>query len=307
MIMNPKAGHADETARTGSSDQLEKSVRTARPLFWFFLLGFGVPWAGWTTMHLLKVPNPWRHPSLLGWSLFLSGDWMSVAGFVATYSAAGKQGVRNLLARCVRARVSPLCWIYALFLPFVWNISAAFVYGATHGGIGPVKPLAIGYMFAPSVLAAFITGPLGEEAGWRGFLLPHLLRRYSPLAGSIILGVLWSMWHVPLYYNSNFSTVLGTTRFTVAVISLSILMTILLLKGRSSVLLAIVMHWATNIVPDVVAKMFPRLPVDSQWLDLVALTVQIVVTIVVVVIAGGPQLTQRDSEITALRSAVEGG
>jgi membrane protease YdiL (CAAX protease family) len=302
MIMSPKTELAVETARIGSGGQLEKSVWAARPLFWFFLLGFGVPWAGWTTMHLLKVPIPWGHPSVLGWSLYLSGDWMSVAGFVATYMAAGKQGVRDLLARCVRARVSPLCWIYALFLPFAWSISAAFAYGATHGGVGPVKPMAISYMFAPSVLAAFITGPLGEEAGWRGFLLPHLLRRYSPLVGSIILGVLWSLWHAPLYYNSNFSTVVGVTRFTVAVISLSILITILHLKGRSSVLLAIVMHWSTNIVPDVVEKMFPRLPADSQWVDVVALTVQVVVTVAVVLIVGVRQLTRRDSEVTALRS-----
>jgi membrane protease YdiL (CAAX protease family) len=49
-------------------------------------------------------------------------------------------------------------------------------------------------LFGPNLLG----GPLGEEAGWRGFALPRLQNRFSPLTSSLALGFLWANWHVPL-------------------------------------------------------------------------------------------------------------
>jgi uncharacterized protein len=43
-----------------------------------------------------------------------------------------------------------------------------------------------------------VTGPFTEEPGWRGYALPHLLKKYSSLVSSPILGVIWFVWHLPL-------------------------------------------------------------------------------------------------------------
>lgn len=46
----------------------------------------------------------------------------------------------------------------------------------------------------------FLGGPLGEEIGWRGFALPELLKHYSPFIASIILGIVWTCWHIPAFF-----------------------------------------------------------------------------------------------------------
>ena len=61
-------------------------------------------------------------------------------------------------------------------------------------GNGPRLPAALITVF---VSTALFGGPLGEEIGWRGYALPQLLSRYSPLASSLILGLVWGAWHAP--------------------------------------------------------------------------------------------------------------
>lgn len=46
----------------------------------------------------------------------------------------------------------------------------------------------------------FLGGPLGEEIGWRGFALPELLKRYSPFVASLVLGMVWTFWHLPAFF-----------------------------------------------------------------------------------------------------------
>src|SRR5262249_52349042 len=67
---------------------------------------------------------------------------------------------------------------------------------------GIASLLALGPKYVPTYLIwfliiAIIGGPLLEEAGWRGFALPRLQPRYGPLVGTLILGLLWALWHLP--------------------------------------------------------------------------------------------------------------
>ena len=95
-------------------------------------------------------------------------------------------------------------------------------------------------------------GSLGEEIGWRGFLLPALLQRMSPLAASVVLGVVWGLWHLPIDLAVGFGlhgigAVMARVIFAVP---LSILFTWFYLRSGGSLLVALLLHTSINVMGD---------------------------------------------------------
>src|SRR5215471_20883036 len=87
-------------------------------------------------------------------------------------------------------------------------------------------------LYVVTILSLMIFGsPLGEEPGWRGFALPRLQQRYGPLAGSLVLGPLWALWHLPLFYTAwgaSYQIIgipLGLLLFTFVIMGTTIVMT----------------------------------------------------------------------------------
>jgi membrane protease YdiL (CAAX protease family) len=242
-----------------------------RSVIVFFLIGFGVPWLGWTIIALTEPRPPLRTV------LFYTGDFMTIAGLVATAVAGGAGALRALLRRSVRG--GPVgWWLFALFLPLAYTVASRVVYGASHEGIGRIDLAGLATYLAPGVLLAFTTGPLGEEAGWRGFLQPRLLTRYSPLQTCLILGVIWGLWHYPLYVKTLFASGPAAIRFVTGTVCYSILMTVLFYRTRGSVLLAVLFHWTVNISPRVADALLPDARSGASqfvgyWYDWAALLV----------------------------------
>lgn len=102
----------------------------------------------------------------------------------------------------------------------------------------------------------FITGVLMtglfrgglEELGWRGFMLPELQRKLSPLTASLLIAVAWSLWHLPLHVTGFYdgSVVMEMILRTVRVIPLAILFTWLYNRSGGSLLLVVVLHAVHN-------------------------------------------------------------
>jgi membrane protease YdiL (CAAX protease family) len=114
----------------------------------------------------------------------------------------GRPGVRDLGARIVRWRVPVRWWLVAVS-PVVFlglGLIAMAAAGKALPSLGDFGRFsgtpAIGLA---GVLLIIFVGALGEETGWRGYALPQLQRRFSPLASSLILAVLWFGWHLPQF------------------------------------------------------------------------------------------------------------
>jgi membrane protease YdiL (CAAX protease family) len=91
------------------------------------------------------------------------------------------------------------------------------------------------------------TGLLGEEFGWRGFALPHLLQRQRPLAAALIPGGIWWAWHLPTFFIPALSQhQLSIPLFLVNSLALSMIMTWLYQRTRGDLLLMILVHVAAN-------------------------------------------------------------
>ena len=108
-------------------------------------------------------------------------------------------------------------------------------------------------------------GPLGEELGWRGYALPRLLGPFGPLGATLIIGVMWTFWHVPMMLwmpGASIPDFMGLTTFSVAVYlghitAMSAVMTIIYLRTGGSVLMAVLAHLAFNTARSVVFAGLP--------------------------------------------------
>lgn len=247
-------------------------LRKANPTLVFLLIAFGVPWPVQIFMALKRVPLIPVWPGLI-----VANSFCSVAGFVAAYCQSGWAGVAELGHRCVSYRASKGWWAYTLLLCFGIANVATIAYGLVHGTVGPLKlsALADQWWLPFTLLAGFIFGPLGEEAGWRGYLLPHLLSQYSPLASSLMLGLIAAIWHFPegliVGSPSYFHSLIGLLFFTASVTCMSILTTILVLHTRMSVFHAMVFHW--TVIPSITIShiIFPASQEPPDWVRAISL------------------------------------
>ncbi|MFL6530339.1 MAG: type II CAAX prenyl endopeptidase Rce1 family protein, partial [Chthoniobacterales bacterium] len=175
-----------------------------------------------------------------------------VAAMVVLGLAEGWPGVRALFSRMVRGRIG-LCWYAVVFaLPFVL---CAIAFGLTNAfGFHSALPAATAWRELPDrFIFIFLFIALGEEPGWRGFALPELLKRYSPLVGSCILATLWSIWHLPLF-GFEFAWTL-VPAFVVSVFGGTLVQTWLFSHTRGSVLAQMLLHATVNTVTG--GLMFP--------------------------------------------------
>jgi membrane protease YdiL (CAAX protease family) len=128
----------------------------------------------------------------------------ALGAFVVTRMVEGKQGTRQLLRRRIlRWRVGVQWYLIAVFgVPPVYFLAASLVLGTA-----PLEALIEDWPFLftsylPKVVMVFLIVSLWEEIGWMGFALPRLQEKYGPLMASVVLGVLWALWHLPAYFNS---------------------------------------------------------------------------------------------------------
>lgn len=100
------------------------------------------------------------------------------------------------------------------------------------------------------VLPLLLLGPLSEEIGWRGYMQKQASQLYNPLKASIIIGLVWALWHLPLFFikgttqetnNVNFLT------FSLLVLIVSWIMTYYYQKSNGSLFLSVFIHWIYTI------------------------------------------------------------
>ena len=101
------------------------------------------------------------------------------------------------------------------------------------------------------ILLTILTGPISEEFGWRGFMLPKLLNEYSMLKSSLILGILWGFWHTgpdfwTYVFEAKIQALLYPLAITFGTIPLSILFTWIFIKSKGSILPVLIFHASFN-------------------------------------------------------------
>src|SRR5215204_4349818 len=253
------------------------------PLVTFFLLVFILTWVVWV-------------PRASGAPLGVVGQaWTWVPAIAALLAAAltgGRGALRELGSRLVRWRVGWQWYLVVILGPAVFSVAVAGIYTLFGGSWAEAAPPALlegTLLFLPLFLLILtLTDGLGEELAWRGFTLPRLLTRYNALAASLVLGVIWALWHLPLLWtqgNGMFHQPVWLLLLDVT--AKSVLFTWVFLHTRGSVLIAMLFHGATNLFlvsPDVASTggvELPLLAAVAKWM-----------LVVVVIVVAGPGLAR---------------
>jgi membrane protease YdiL (CAAX protease family) len=214
-----------------------------RPLTVFFILAFLLPWSVWGTTIA-------QNAGFIGWHIPESlAFWIGLP--LATYGAAALTGgwpaLRDLLLRLIRVKVSWVWYLLALLLPVL--LAAVVIPLGLVAGTPAAVGAAVGVSALPGLLAFnawmwLIT----EETAWRGFALPRLQERFNPLVASIVLGIAWAIWHLPLFLiPGSFQSTVPFPGFLISTVATSVLLGWLFNHARGSVLVAALFHAATDV------------------------------------------------------------
>ena len=227
------------------------------PLISFFVLAFAFSWIAWSPW-VLSEDGVGLLPYKLGaaTSLLINAAATflgpAMAAFIMTATTEGRVGIRRLLRRIVLWRVRLRWYLFAFIgVPLVMMLGTSLV----PGGLASLQFLGLGYgltYLVTFVFVAVLGGPLGEEIGWRGFALPRMQPLQGPLVGSLILGLLWALWHLPMFMvptwaaSSGGSSPLAIVKFVLFAIAATIIMTWVFNNTKGSVLMAILVHASIN-------------------------------------------------------------
>jgi membrane protease YdiL (CAAX protease family) len=211
-------------------------------LFGFFFCAYAFSWVCWLSV----VAASWGAVDLLLPEPLLTtlgqfGPFL--AALLLTALQSGKSGLRELGSSLWRWKVHLVWFGVALLLPPVSFVLAIGANSLVSGAAPGFKPVSIFYdVFINFFLILVWGGPLGEELGWRGFALPRLQAGLSPLVASLVLGVAWAAWHLPIFLMQGAFTIPVFALYIVGTVALTILFTWLYHGTKGSVLLAMLFH-----------------------------------------------------------------
>ena len=254
------------------------------PLVSFFVMAFLFSWIAVTPLIVTPV-LPVEPFQILG---ALAGPTLSAV--IVTAVLDGRNGLRDFFKRYIQWRAGLVWWLVVLFgILLALNTFASFILGVSVWVefLGNVGLVLITYLI--TLIAGVILGPLWEEPGWRGFALPRLQEQFGPAIGTIILGVLWALWHLPGFLGGWMTG--GLLSLIVSGVAFSIIATWVYNNTRGSILLMILFHSSSNAAISVGARVLPTdlSPsmhdfVFSGWIP--ALTYSIIALIVIIATRG---------------------
>jgi len=252
-----------------------------KPVFSYVLFTFAISWGYWLIL-FAALGTPLIPPVQL--IPFIYGP--TIAAIAMAIITGGVSGLKKLLSKFLIWRVKGLWIVAVIFILPLLQIATLLIYDTLHpGSAGNFAPSGLlWWLLGP--LISFPFGPLGEELGWRGFMLPRLQSRYNALVSSLVIGVVWTFWHTPLFWapsgspiSGNPVTIAAIGWFLASALSLSIFFTWIYNNTRGSVLIAIALHSVVNA--GIAFKLFSDVTQETitftnQWLTLPMLVVALV-------------------------------
>ena len=221
-------------------------------MIFYFALCFVITWALYFAASATTVTV--ARTTLIYLGVFTPG----IVALLLTYREGGGAALRALVERLFRWDVGVRWYLFALLFVISLKLAVALILRLTTGtwplfGSDPI------YLMLAATLGSTITGgQAGEELGWRGYALPRLARSFGLGPASLVIGVIWAAWHLPLFFILGADTNGQSFPFYVMqVTGISVVIAWLYMKTDGSLLLTMLFHAAVNNTKDIVPSIVP--------------------------------------------------
>jgi len=225
--------------------------------------------------------------------LFIVGSWGPTIAAILTLLIVEKgKGIGRLFAEWARWKVGP-GWYAAALSPFAVSALVAFVYLVVMKGSPPGPQAEI---TLPAIIMFFfmslLTGATGEEPGWRAFATPRLQQHMGALGASMVLGVIWALWHLPLWFLEGTPQYgLPFAPFAISAVAETILLTWIYNNTKGSLAMASLFHFSINVSSSLVAGILGWVGINEFfWIQAIVL---VVYTVLVICFFGDKRLSRK--------------
>lgn len=221
------------------------------PVAGYFAIAYGLSWAVEVPMALagVRIHEGQAWPTQI---LGLIGPL--AAAFIMSRAVARTAGVRDLLRRMGRWQVGGIWYLVALS-PLAFYALGVVIPGVLGRGwpnladLGRFSGLPV--VAFPLMWLLLIAAAYPEEIGWRGFAADEMLKTRSLLPTAVMIGVLWALWHLPLFFVIESYRQLGLTFFPVFALGIvcgSLVLTWIYRGSGGSVFIVALWHGSYNLV-----------------------------------------------------------
>jgi membrane protease YdiL (CAAX protease family) len=225
---------------------------------------------------------------------------VALPALLVTAATGGRDGVRDLLGRCLRWRVG-LRWYLIALLGF---LVAMVLVGSVSSGLAPLEALARKWpllftLFLPEVLFPFVFIQIFEEAGWTGFMQDTLQDRHGPLLASILVAPASFLMHLPPLLMDAGAGLALLSVFGALVIMMTFFRIVVMWLynvTRRSVLVVALYHSAYNSATSLGEQQFTGELIPGSARLLIAFGVLVAVAVILVVLTGGRLAYERAAQ-----------
>jgi membrane protease YdiL (CAAX protease family) len=224
----------------------------------------------WGPLALFKIPAISFVSDIKGpaWAvaLFIIGGFVpSLLAIFLTWKKEGLSGLRLLSRRILQFKLGWHWYGFTLLIVIAGTAGQLIINNLLGNSFD-------GHLFLAqlgSFLPLLVLGPLSEEIGWRGYALGRLQTRWNALTSSLIVGLVWALWHLPLFMmvgSSYHELGLPFISFLAGIMANSVLYTWLYNNTKQSIWSAILLHWLYTCAFQVISTSVTRSPLYN-WLE----------------------------------------
>jgi membrane protease YdiL (CAAX protease family) len=257
-----------------------KHLVTKFPITTYLGIAFSISWISGYISYQMEDQFP---AGVILFFTYLAKFGPSLGALVTVLLLGGGNRVKTQFASIIPRKITPGWLVIALGSQAVlWSLVVLFI-SATSSTELAIELSAAGLIFLLILKHFFLGGGLGEELGWRGFMLPRLQARYSALTSSLFIGLVWGLWHGPKFLWDDGGGVGTVIIFTIYTTVLAIIFTAVFNRSGGNLFVVTLLHASMNATNGYVEALIPAIAeVDGSEIYLALCWLVIAIAIIII-------------------------